>query len=177
MKNIRNLVFGGIAALTFGLSAQAHTIALGWNVLSNGDVTFYDGHWHGALSGPAAYLTIDGNNYNFTGVLNNTPVLSGLDGAIFNTSYFSYSAGSLTALGSDDNFLTVTVSGLTTGSHTFNASPVALTSWNIPSSNGNIEFSLPPPPPPSGVPDGGSTVALLGAAMAFAVGARRKFIA
>ena len=171
MKHLKNLILGSLVALTIGASAKAHTVALGWNVLLNGDVQFFNAHWHGFQTGPAGFLTIDGTNYNFTGVINDTNVISGLEGAVFNTTYFSYSGGSLTAIRPENDYLTVTVSGLSSGNHTFNASSIALTAWSIPSTNGSITFNVPPP---ANVPDGGSTIALFGAGLAFVIGARRK---
>lgn len=162
--------------LSFATSdADAHGVALGWNVLPSSDVTFYLAHWHGPLGGPSQFLTIDGINYNFTGVLNSTPSISGLEGGMFNPTYGNFSGDTLTMNPGYDNYLTVTVSGLTAGNHAFTASTDALTSWNIPSTNGSFAFTLPPPPPASGVPDGGSTLALLGLAMTAAAGMRRKF--
>jgi len=171
---LKQIAVAAAALLALVSSARAHTVALGWTVLPNGDVTFYDAHWHGALGGPAEYLTIDGINYNFTSVENNLPVRTGLDGALWNPTYYSFDsgAGTLTANPSYnyDDWLVVTVSGLTTGSHTFTASTAALTYWNIPSSTGNVEFTLPPPP----APDAGSTVAMLGLALCGFAALRRK---
>lgn len=134
-------------------------------MLANGDVTFYDQHWHGAL-------LIDGTEYAFTGFLNNTSSLTGLEGALVNPSYASFDSvtGTLTALLEPD-FLTVTVSGLSAGNHTFATTNIALTQRNIPAApNGSINVTLPPA---AGVPEPGS-LALLGLALPAVAAMRRR---
>jgi hypothetical protein len=61
--------------------------------------------------------------------------------------------------------MSVTVSGLGPGSHTFATTNIALTQWNIPSAGGSITVTLPPPPTTGGVPDAGNTLLMLGLGM------------
>lgn len=161
----------GAALLALGSVAKAHTIALGWDVLANSDVTFYLAHWHGNLAGPSQFLTIDGNQYAFTSVQNDVNSRTDLEGALWNTTYFTGTSSSLTATTSSNDWLIVTVSGLTSGSHVFQASTAALTFWTLPSSNGSFEFNLPPP---VSAPDGSTTVALIGLALVGVATTRRK---
>ena len=73
----------------------------------------------------------------------------------FNGQTATVGNGTMTALTSSKNWLTVTVTGLAPGTHTFTASTAALTSWTLGTS-GNVDFVIP------NVPDAGSTLALLG---------------
>ncbi len=135
--------------------AKAHIVALGWESQPNSDVTFYASHWHGALGAPAGFLSIDGIQYNFTSSENDVTSRTGLDGALFNTGYYTFGSGTLTSLGTAglsgpvDDWLLVTVSGLRPGTHTFNTDTQALTSWNIPGASGDVSFVVAPVPEPS----------------------------
>ncbi len=164
----------GVALIAASNIASAHTVSLSWDVLNNGDVTFYDQHWHGSLAGPAGSLFIDGTEHAFTGILNNTGSITGLEGALVNPSYATFVGGTLTAL-SEPNFLTVTVSGLLPGQHTFATTNIALTQWTIPGSGGSINVVLPPPPNPDPtVPEPG-TLALMALGLA-GLGFRKRLV-
>ncbi|MCU7555537.1 hypothetical protein OCL06_13150 [Alteromonas sp. ASW11-19] len=132
----------------FGIATNvnAHTVSLSWRVLNNGDVLFYDQHWHGSLSSPDGSLFIDGVEYPFDGFINSLTSINNLDGALVNATYAMFAGGTLTTL-SEPNFLTVTVSGLQPGPHTFGTTNIALTQWTMPSNGGQIQVVLPPPPP------------------------------
>ncbi|WP_328189702.1 PEP-CTERM sorting domain-containing protein [Marinobacter sp. OP 3.4] len=136
------------------LNANAHTIALGWDVLGNGDVMFYDAHWHGNLGGPNGSLFIDGDEYAFTGIENDVNSRTGLEGALINSQYYSWDSGpgTLTAITSNNDWLTVLVSGLEPGSHTFATTNIALTQWTLDDNQSSVTIDLPPPPT-SNVPE------------------------
>lgn len=154
---------------------QAHIVGLGWTFNPDSTVTFDALHWHGNHA-VAGALIIDGTSYPFTSVTWDTAEMTGLDGALVNASYSAYDgAGTLTAISTEDNWLHVTVS-LTPGEHTIGADygPGGLTSWTLDDSITSIGIVTPPPPPPSnGVPDTGSTLALLGLGVAGLASARR----
>ncbi len=171
MNPVKKILSLGAALVALGSVAKAHTIALGWDVLANSDVTFYLAHWHNNLTAPSQFLTIDGNQYAFTSFENNVNTRTNLEGAIWNTSYFTGTSTSLTAIGSNNDWLIVTVSGLTSGTHVFQASTAALTAWTLPSNNGSFEFNLPPP---VSTPDGGMTAGLVGLALVGVAATRRK---
>jgi hypothetical protein len=179
---IKKLLLSSVlAASAISSQAQAHSIALGWDLQTNGDVDFYLAHWHGELTSAAHYLTIDGTNYNFTGVENNVNSRSGLEGAIVNPSYYNWtpSTGTLSinsiptseGFGSDNDWLTVTVSGLTTGQHIFGASTNVVTSWTMGTSTSDLTFTLPPAPSAVPVP---AAAALFAPALLGFMALRRK---
>jgi hypothetical protein len=181
MSKFKKILIAGAAlvSLMFISSTQAHTVALGWKVLAGGDVIFYDLHWHGNVSSTSnTGLFIDGVEHKFTGIHNDVGSYSSLDGAIFNPSYATFSGGTLTATTGSNDWFSVTVSGLTAGSHTFATTNIALTQWNIPSAGGSITVTLPPAPttpPTNGVPDAGSTLLMLGLGMlGLIVGAKKR---
>lgn len=139
-------IAAGSWALPF--SASAHTVALGWDVLSNGDVMFYDAHWHGALSSPDGSLFIDGTEYAFTGIENDVTSRTGLEGGLINSSYYTWDAGTgtLTSTAGYDDWLTVLVSGLEPGAHTFSTTNIALTQWTLDNNQSSVDVTIPPPP-------------------------------
>jgi hypothetical protein len=151
------------AALLCATAAQAHIVGLGWTFEANGDVTFDALHWHNSLSAPAGALIVDGTSYNFTSYTNNTASMTGLDGALVNSIYSSYDgAGTLSALtSSDDDWLHVTISGLSAGTHNITADygPGGLTSWTL--DGGVTTTPIVTPPPTSNVSEPAS-IALLG---------------
>jgi hypothetical protein len=102
MKKFSAILF---VLLFSGAGVYAHTTSVHWRVEPNNDVVFFSATYHGGtqLSGG---MTIDGNLYPFTG---NVGVLPG------------DLSGSVNATGSypgTRRFQTVTVSGLSAGSHT-----------------------------------------------------------
>jgi hypothetical protein len=161
-----------LAATALSTQVQAHTVALGWNVLANGDVEFFDAHWHGSLSTPNGSLFIDGNEHPFTGVVNNINSYSGLEGALINSTYYSWDGTSvLTSIGSYNDWLTVTVSGLTAGAHTFATTNIALTQWTLDNNQSSVVVTLPPPTSAVPIP---AAAFLFGPAVLGFMGLRRK---
>lgn len=151
---IKKLLLSSVlAASAVASQAQAHTVALGWDVLSNGDVTFYDAHWHGEIIAPAGSLFIDGVEYAFTGIENNVNSRSGLEGGLINSTYYNWTAGTGTlavntiptseGFRSYNDWLTVTVSGLSAGSHTFSTTNIALTQWTLDNNQSSVEVIIP----------------------------------
>lgn len=150
------------ATLFCATAAQAHIVGLGWTFEANGDVTFDALHWHGSLSDPAGALIVDGVSYNFTSYTNNTSSMTGLDGALVNSAYSAYDgAGTLSVTSSEDDWLHVTISGLSAGSHDITADygPGGLTSWTL--DGGVTTTPIVTPPPTSNVSEPAS-IALLG---------------
>ena len=148
MKKLILAFFLMVAAnISMVSTASAHTVSLSWQVQPNGDVMFWNQHWHGSTSVPDGSLFINGVAYAFTGVINNLTQVTGLDGALINTSYASYDSvnGVLDVL-SNPHFLTVTVAGIPSGPVTFGTTNIALTQWTMPSNGGQITVTLPPPP-------------------------------
>ncbi|MFT5760327.1 MAG: hypothetical protein ACI9LM_005113 [Alteromonadaceae bacterium] len=149
MKNNLMKIFTILAMVfVFNNNANAHTVSLSWEVLSNGDVKFYDQHWHGVTNTPAGSLFVDGTEYAFTSVLNGVDSISGLAGALVDSTYATFAGDTLTTL-SNNNFLTVIISGITAGTHTFGTTDIALTRWTMPSNGGQIEVNIPSVPEPS----------------------------
>lgn len=173
-KNIAPLLPLAAALILPCAVSQAHTVALGWEVLPNGDVTFYNAHWHGFhTTTQNTGLFIDGVEYKFDGIENNVNSRTGLTDAIFNPSHYAFdsSTGTLTATaGNYNDWFTVTVSGLQPGAHTFSTTPVALTYWHIPQTDGSVNVVLPPAPT---VPEPSSFLAL-GLLGALGLSARRR---
>jgi len=171
---IKKLLLSSVlAASAISSQAQAHSVALGWDLQTNGDVDFYLAHWHGAQSSPAHFLTIDGTNYNFTGVENNLKTRTGLEGAIINPTYYSWDSttGTLSTTGSYDDWFTVTVSGLSSGNHVFGASSHVVTQWTMGTSTSDLTFTLPPTPSAVPVP---AAAALFAPALLGFMALRRK---
>ncbi|MBL4711570.1 MAG: PEP-CTERM sorting domain-containing protein [Gammaproteobacteria bacterium] len=156
MKSLKQLTTAalGVAVLSMAsFSANAHIVGLGWTFEANGDITFDALHWHGS-HGVAGALIVDGTNYNFTSVTHNTTSMSGLDGALVNNSYSSYDgAGTLSATNVNDDWLHVTIAGLSSGAHTISAAfgPGGLTSWTL---NGGVTtVGIVTPPTGGAVPE------------------------
>lgn len=145
IKTLKQLALGAVLTLS-AASAQAHIIGLGWTFETNGDVTFDALHWHGA-HGAAGNLNIDGVNYAFTSATHNTATMTGLDGALVNSSYSSYNAGTgvLSAIASADDWLHVTISGLSAGAHTITSDwgPGGLTSWTLDNNVTTVGITTP----------------------------------
>ena len=102
---MRKLISLFFLLLFSSASAFAHTTSVHWRVEPNNDVVFFSATYHGGtqLSGG---MTIDGNLYPFTG---NVGVLPGdLSGSVDATGFYPNTA----------RYQTVTVSGLSAGSHT-----------------------------------------------------------
>ena len=170
------------AAVLGSASAQAHIVGLGWTFEANGDVTFDALHWHNQHAAAGA-LTIDGIDYAFTSFSHNTSSMTGLDGALVNASYSAYDgAGTLSVTGGPslgggivDDWLHVTVSGLSAGAHTITAAagPGGLTTWTL---NGGVTTVgiVTPPPSPVSAP---GTLALMGLGVAGIGFVRRKKVA
>ncbi|MDX1452217.1 MAG: PEP-CTERM sorting domain-containing protein [Oleiphilaceae bacterium] len=154
------------AALTVGAaSVDAHIVGLGYTFETNGDVTFDALHWHGS-HGAAGALIVDGVSYNFTSVTHNTSAMTGLDGCLANSSYSVCDAGAgvLSVTTGVDDWLHVTISGLSAGSHTVTANwgPGGLTAWTL---DNNIQTLNIVTPPSTNVSEPG-TLALLGLGLA-----------
>mgnify|MGYP000703970917 CR=1 FL=1 len=169
-KSFKALVAGSVLAVS-AAGVQAHIVGIGWTFETNGDLTFDALHWHGAHAA-AGSLIVDGTSYAFTTATHNTAAMTGLDGALTNASYSSYAAGTLTATGSSDDWMHVTISGLTAGAHSITAEwgPGGLTSWHVDGGLTNIQIVTPPP---SNVAEPGS-LALLGLGLAGLGFTRRK---
>ena len=75
MKNNASIASAVVLALSaFSSAANAHLVGFGWNDNGNGTVTVFGEHWHGDQT--SAYsdnfgVTIDGIQFQWTGVLNN----------------------------------------------------------------------------------------------------------
>lgn len=142
------LAFFLMVAANFSVmsSANAHTVSLSWQVQPNGDVMFWNQHWHGGIGSPSGSLFINGVAYAFTGVINNLNQITDLDGALVNPTYATYDSvnGVLNVL-RNPQFLTVTVAGIPSGQVTFGTTNIALTQWTMPSNGGQITVTLPPP--------------------------------
>lgn len=127
-------------AATLALSgvANAHIVALGWESLSNGALRFHALHWHGSGDQDVTLgaLIFDGVSYPFTSALQNTPSISGFDGALINSGYATYNpvSGTIdTTQAGIDDWLIVTITGVGRGSHTVTADsgPGQLTEWTL----------------------------------------------
>ena len=178
MNSQKNILVTAALGLGFlATSAQAHMVGLGWSDLGGGLVQFDALHWHGAQTAASVagdYMIIDGTNYYFTSVTNNAGSMTGLSGALVNSSYSSFSGNTLFALGTlsglgtgpVDDWMHVVVA-LSGGTHTMNApfGSGGLTSWTLNNNISTATFSLP---------DSGSTLAFLGLAMLGLVRFSRK---
>lgn len=149
------------ATLLCATAAQAHIVGLGWTFEANGDVTFDALHWHGS-HGVAGALIVDGVSYGFTSATHDTTSMTGLDGALVNSTYSAYDgAGTLSAIRVEDDWLHVTIAGLSSGTHTITADygPGGLTAWTL--DGGVTTTPIVTPPPTSNVSEPAS-IALLG---------------
>jgi hypothetical protein len=176
---LRPLIKSSIVAAALGAaaitnSASAHIVGLGWVVQPNGDVTFSALHWHDHFPADGtSFLIVDGTSYVFTSHtfdVNEMPA----QGALVNSTYSSFDGDSLNAINVENDWLHVTVSGLSTGAHTLTAPNHAtgLTDWTL---NGNITTAPIVLPPPSGaVSDTGSSLGMLGAAFLGLAAIRRR---
>lgn len=173
---MKKLTFlSAVLAATFSMQAQSHTIALGWNVLNNGDVEFFNAHWHGNLAAPNGSLFIDGTEYAFTGIENDVDSRTGLEGALINSSYFTWDqpTGTLAKLPTrvQNDWLTVTVSNLSAGAHVFATTNIALTQWTLDDNQSSVTVNIPPPPSQVPIP---AAAALFAPALLGFLGLRRK---
>lgn len=144
IKTLKALVAGSALAIA-AASSQAHIVGIGWSFEGNGDITFDALHWHGS-HGAAGALKIDGVAYAFTSATHNVTSMTGLDGGLANASYSTYAAGTLTATSGPNDWLHVTVSGLSVGAHTLSADygPGGLTSWTLNGGVTSVGIVTPP---------------------------------
>ncbi len=181
VKVLKTLALGTALAVT-AVGAQAHIVGLGWTFEANGDVTFDALHWHGDQNktqaqidaGGIGALIVDGVSYDFTSYTNDDTEKT-VDGALVNSTYSAYDGdASLTSLvnGTDD-WLHVTISGLSAGAHTINALGCSqgwcLTEWEL---NGSVT-TVGIVTPPVSVSEPG-TIALFGLGLAGLGFVRRK---
>lgn len=143
-----SLVRTTAAVLALCGMANAHIVAVGWEQVGPGSLKFYALHWHGAQDQSVSLggLIFDGVEYPFTSALQNVSSIPGLNGALVNSGYATWDPGTstLNALGVSgndgpvDDWLVVTISGITRGSHTLGANdgPGQLTAWTL---DGGIE--------------------------------------
>lgn len=174
MKTLRNLIIAG-SLLCAAPALQAHTQAIAWEILPNGDVTFYAAIDHETVGPlppiptPLAFgdgdLIIAGvGQFPFQSLIQDVDPLTGLNGAIHNNLFdFDKGAGELNNLEPPtvNDYLVVTVSGLSRNVpytiSTTNGILGGLTTWEI---NGAGSASIT-------VPDGGSTALMLSSVLGF----------
>lgn len=134
MKNLSHAVLLTIFLSLTTLAARADIIGVAWQDLGGGTYKFYSNVIFHPYIDPIlfpydAYMTLDGNNYTYTEVLNNVAFSSiNADGSAFNSWGVTYGSAWT------DQWLTVTISGLSDGSHYITGTDITGTencgSWN-----------------------------------------------
>ncbi|MBC8003196.1 MAG: VPDSG-CTERM sorting domain-containing protein [Opitutaceae bacterium] len=201
MKKILNLMLSAAVLLCVVGKAHGHAISIGYENAGPGSVNIWLGTYeHGGhhLEGSLTLVGVLGNAFPSTTVAFSTLTATGVAnkpaGLIDGVSnfYVQYGGGpnNLPLVGSQDNWLAtfpnlpanhwqgVNFTGLAAGSYQFTWTPIAnpTQEWSLWSSqmNGIFDLSGVVQPPATGVPDGGSSLAMFGLVVVGLAGFNRK---